>query len=118
MITKSFIPNNIALTTLIAACLIVFISLGIRQTFGLFFFDFEIDLESTSSQFGLAIGLQMLFWGIFGPIFGYITDKFGGNKAIFIGFLFYLLGIFLLYSGPSKGFFFQLNLEELFQDYF
>ena len=91
MITKSFIPNNVALTTLIAACLIVFISLGVRQTFGLFFFDFEIDLESTSSQFGLAIGIQMLFWGIFGPIFGYITDIFGGNKAIFIGFLFYFI---------------------------
>ena len=91
----------------------VLISLGIRQTFGLFFFDFETDLECTSSQFGMAIGIQMLFWGIFGPIFGYITDKFGGNKAIFTGFLFYLLGIFLLYSGPSKGFFFQLNLGVL-----
>ena len=113
MISKSFIPNRIALITLAAACLVVLISLGIRQTFGLFFFDFETDLECTSSQFGLAIGIQMLFWGIFGPIFGYITDKFGGNKAIFIGFLFYLLGIVLLYSGPSKGFFFQLNLGVL-----
>ena len=113
MISKSFIPNRIALITLVAACLVVLISLGIRQTFGLFFFDFETDLECTSSQFGLAIGIQMLFWGIFGPIFGYITDKFGGNKAIFIGFLFYLLGIVLLYLGPSKGFFFQLNLGVL-----
>ena len=110
---NKFIQNKTALITLIAACLVVFISLGIRQTFGLFFFDFQTDLECSNSQFGLAIGIQMLFWGLFGPIFGLITDRFGGNKAIFIGFLFYLLGIFLIYAGPSKGLFFQLNLGSL-----
>ena len=51
MIQKSFIPNKTALITLIAACLVVIISLGIRQTFGLFFFDFEIDLGCTQTEF-------------------------------------------------------------------
>jgi len=44
MIQKEFFPNKTAQVTLIAASLVVIISLGIRQTFGLFFFDFEIDL--------------------------------------------------------------------------
>ena len=44
MIQKDFFPNKTALVTLTAACLVVIISLGIRQTFGLFFFDFEVDL--------------------------------------------------------------------------
>ena len=43
MISENFIPNKTALVTLIAASLVVIISLGIRQTFGLFFFDFEPD---------------------------------------------------------------------------
>ena len=106
MSLEKFIPNRTALITLIAACLVVIISLGIRQTFGLFFFDFEIDLGATQKQFGLAMGLQMLFWGLFGPIFGIITDKVGGSKAVFIGFLFYLAGIYFLYAGPNKGFWF------------
>ena len=88
---KVFIPNKTALITLIAACTVVVISLGVRQTFGLFFFDFEIDLGCTQTEFGFAMGIQLFLWGLFGPIFGIITDKFGGAKAIFTGFLFYLL---------------------------
>ncbi len=110
MSLEKFIPNRTALITLIAACLVVIISLGIRQTFGLFFFDFEIDLGATQKQFGLAMGLQMLFWGLFGPIFGIITDKVGGSKAVFIGFLFYLAGIYFLYAGPNQGFWFIFEL--------
>ena len=67
MSSEKFIKNNTVLITLISACLIVIISLGIRQTFGMFYFDFSIDLEITLSQFGFAMGLQMLLWGVFGP---------------------------------------------------
>ena len=96
MIKKGFFPNKTALVTLIAACLVVIISLGIRQTFGLFFFDFEIDLGCTQTEFGFAMGIQLLFWGLLGPVFGIITDKFSGRVAVFIGFLFYLSGIYFL----------------------
>ena len=110
MNSKKFIQNKKALVTLIAASLIVIISLGIRQTFGMFYFDFELDLEITLRQFSFAIGLQMLLWGLFGPWFGIVTDKYGGHVAVFIGFIFYLLGILLLYSGFNKGFYFIMNM--------
>ena len=110
MIQKSFIPNKTALITLIAACLVVIISLGIRQTFGLFFFDFEIDLGCTQTEFGFAMGIQLFFWGLFGPLFGLITDKFSGRVAVFIGFLFYLAGIYFLNYGPNTGFWFTFDL--------
>ena len=57
--------------------------MGLRQTFGLFFEAFENGLGVTRTEFGLAIGIQMLFWGIFVSIFGILADKFGGNKAVF-----------------------------------
>ena len=63
MTTKNFIPSRTALITLIAACLVVIISLGIRQTFGLFFFDFEVDLGCTQTEFGFAMGIQLFFGG-------------------------------------------------------
>ena len=55
----------------------------------------------------------MLFWGFFAPLFGFIADKFGGNKAVFIGFIIFGLGIYMLYTGPNTGIFFQLSLGVL-----
>ena len=110
---RKFIPNKFALITLLAACFVILVSMGIRQSFGLFFSAFEQDLNSTRTEFGLAIGIQMLFWGIFAPLFGIIADKFGGNKAVFMGFVIFGLGIYMLYSGPNTGIFFQLSLGVL-----
>ena len=97
MIQKSFIPNKTALITLIAASLVVFISLSVRQVFGMFFMDFNNDLGISNTEFGLAIGIQMLGWGLSGPIFGAIADKYGGHKAIILAFVFYILGVYFLY---------------------
>jgi len=110
MSSEKFIKNNTALITLIAACGVVLISLGVRQTFGLFFMDFKNDLNATITQSGLAIGIQMLMWGLSGPIFGAIADKYGGHKAISLAFIFYILGVYFLYSGPNTGLFFQIDL--------
>ena len=107
---KKFIPNRLALITLLAACSVILVSMGLRQTFGLFFSAFEEGLNCTRTEFGLAIGLQMIFWGIFAPIFGYLADKFGGNKAVFIGFIIFGLGIYMLYAGPNTGIYFQISL--------
>jgi|TARA_B100001063_G_scaffold114415_1_gene106954 MFS family permease len=108
--STKFIQNKTALITLIAACLVVLISLGVRQTFGLFFSDFKNDLDISLTESGLAVGLQMLMWGLSGPIFGAIADKYGGHKAIMLAFVFYILGIYFLYSGPNTGIFFQIDM--------
>ncbi|MFL2894497.1 MAG: MFS transporter [Candidatus Pelagibacter sp.] len=110
MIKKDFFPNKAAFVTLIAACLVVIISLGIRQTFGLFFFDFEVDLGRTQTDFGFAMGIQLLFWGLLGPVFGIITDKYGGKIAVFTGFLFYIAGIYFLNYGPNTGSWFTFDI--------
>ena len=107
---EKFFQNRIALVTLLSACGIVAVSMGLRQTFGLFSDFFVKDLQLTITQFGLAIGLQMLMWGMFAPIFGAMADKIGGNKVTIIAFAFMALGIYLLYSGPNTGVFFQINL--------
>ena len=110
MSRESFSINKKALITLIAASLVVIISLGIRQTFGLFFFDFNTDLDISISHFGFVMGLQLLLWGVFSPLFGVITDKYGGAIAIFVGFLFYLAGVLLFHSGLNTGYYFTLTI--------
>ena len=110
MTSTKFIQNKTALITLIAACLVVLISLGVRQTFGLFFSDFKNDLDISLTESGLAVGLQMLMWGLSGPIFGAIADRYGGPFAIISAFIFYTLGIYFLYTGPNTGIFFQIHM--------
>ena len=113
MSSEKFIKNKTALITLIAACLVVLLSLSVRQVFGMFFMDFNRDLGITNTEFGLAIGIQMLGWGLSGPIFGAIADKYGGPKAISLAFLFYIAGIYFLFSGPNTGIYFQISLGVL-----
>ena len=110
MSSESFTVSKKALITLIAASIVVIISLGIRQTFGLFYFDFNTDLDISISHFGFVMGLQLLLWGVFSPLFGVITDKYGGAVAIFIGFVFYLVGVLLFYSGYNTGGYFTLTI--------
>ena len=43
-------------------------------------------------------------------MFGVITDKYGGAVAIFIGFVFYLVGVLLFYSGYNTGAYFTLTI--------
>ena len=110
MTNEKFFRNKTAFVTLIAACLVVLISLGIRQTFGLFFMDFKEDLGISLTEAGLSIGIQMLMWGLTGPIFGAIADKYGGHKAIALAFVFFIAGIYFLYAGPNTGIFFQIDM--------
>ena len=79
----------------------------------MFYFNFSTDLGITLSQFGFALGLQMFLWGAFAPWFGVITDKYGGHIAVFIGFIFYLLGILMLVSEYNTGLYFVTGIGVL-----
>jgi MFS family permease len=107
---EKFFENRKALTVLVAASLVVLVSMGIRQTWGLFFFFFENGLGINRTQFGLAIGVQMLFWGITAPLFGMIADKYGSNRAAFVAFLFYIIGSYIVLNQPASNSIFIISM--------
>jgi MFS family permease len=107
---QKFFENKKALVVLISASLVVLVSMGIRQTWGLFYQFFENDLGINRTQFGLAIGVQMLFWGITAPLFGMIADKYGSNKAAFMGFIIYLIGSYIVLSQPASNSIFLISM--------
>ena len=84
--------------------------MGVRQTFGLYATDFEILKGVTNTEFGLAIAFHALIWGAFTPIFGRISDKFGGHIVIIPALLCYAVAIFLLGNNFISGVWLQLNL--------
>lgn len=107
---NKFLTSKAALITLLIGCFVVSVSMGIRQTYGLFFQFFENDLNISNTFFGLAIGVQAIVWGVFATIFGIIADKYGANKVTIVALLVYAFGIYALGNLNSTGFLFQLNL--------
>lgn len=107
---NKFLTSKAALITLLIGCFVISVSMGIRQTYGLFFQFFENDLNISNTFFGLAIGVQAIVWGVFATIFGIIADKYGANKVTIVALLVYAFGIYALGNLNSTGFLFQLNL--------
>ena len=107
---NKFLTSKAALITLLIGCFVVSVSMGIRQTYGLFFQFFENDLNISNTFFGLAIGVQAIVWGVFATIFGIIADKYGANKVTIVALFIYAFGIYALGNLNSTGFLFQLNL--------
>ena len=107
---SKFFPNKTALVTLVAACFVVNVTMGVRQTFGLFSGDFEIDCGISNTEFGLAIALHALIWGIVTPIFGRFADKHGGSKMVIFTLIVYGVGVLALGNNFNTGTWFQINL--------
>ena len=80
---------------LIAGCLIIIVTFGIRGSFGVFQIPIENDFQWLRVEFSLAIAIQNLGWGIGAPIFGALGEKFGDKKMIIIGALCYVSGLII-----------------------
>jgi MFS family permease len=107
---EKFFENKKAIIVMIAGCFVVLFSMGIRQSWGLFYLFFENDLGINRTQFGFAIGVQMLLWGLTAPFFGIIADKYGSNKAAFIAFLIYIVGTYIVLVQPASSSIFTLSM--------
>ena len=110
MMQEKFFENKKAVIVMIAGCFVVLFSMGIRQSWGLFYLFFENDLGINRTQFGFAIGVQMLLWGLTAPFFGIIADKYGSNKAAFIAFLIYIVGTYIVLVQPASSSIFTLSM--------
>ncbi|MUI55128.1 MFS transporter [Aliivibrio fischeri] len=74
---------------------ILIISLGIRQSFGIFMMPISEHFQTGREFFSFAIALQNLLFGIFQPFIGMASDKWGSKRIIIIGAIAYALGLAL-----------------------
>ena len=86
---------------LMAAAFLVMVTLGIRQSFGLFLLPVTEALGTGREVFSLALALQNLLWGIASPFAGALADKFGAGRVAAIGTLFYAGGLVMMASFVS-----------------
>jgi len=75
------------------AAFIVTLAMGVRQSFGLFLPQMSVDIGISRSDFGLAMALQNLLFGLVQPFVGALADKHGAGRIVLGGALLYALGL-------------------------
>jgi len=78
---------------LLSAGAILSLTMGIRQSLGLFLAPVSADLGLGRETFALGIGLTNLVWGLGAPIAGAVADRFGAARVALVGGLFYAVGL-------------------------
>lgn len=78
---------------LAAAAVIMSVSLGIRQTFGLFMTPMGSTHVVSIALVAFAIALQNLIWGVAQPFAGSLSDRFGPAGVVAIGAVVYAVGL-------------------------
>jgi len=81
---------------LMACAFLVVITLGIRQSFGLFLLPATEAMATGREVFSLAMALQNIVWGLSSPIAGALADKYGAARIAAIGALFYAVGLLVM----------------------
>ena len=79
---------------IIAGAAVIAISLGVRQTFGIYLVPMTLDLDWSRGLFGLAMAIQNLMWGAAQPFVGGLADRYGSGKVIAGGAILYAIGVF------------------------
>ena len=86
---------------LLGASLMLTLSMGIRQSLGIFMQPLTRDVGISISEFTLAIAIQNLAWGFTQPIAGAYAARFGFRPIMLIGAGLYIAGLILMASAQG-----------------
>jgi predicted MFS family arabinose efflux permease len=86
------------LPILIGVSLMLSLSMGVRQSLGIFMQPLTHDVGISVSDFTLAIAVQNLAWGFLQPVAGAMTVRYGFRAIMMVGALLYIAGLVLMAS--------------------
>ena len=89
------------LPILIGASLMLTLSMGLRQSLGIFLQPLTHDIHISVSDFTLALAVQNLAWGFLQPFAGAMTTRYGFRPIMMVGALLYILGLVLMASAQG-----------------
>jgi len=90
-----------AAVALMCGAAILTLTMGIRQTFGLFLTPMSGDLGISREAFAFAIAMQNLLWGVLQPFAGMFADRYGVLRVLFFGAAAYALGLVAMAAGTG-----------------
>jgi len=86
------------LPILIGASIMLTLSMGLRQSLGIFLQPLTRDIHVSVSDFTLALAVQNLAWGFLQPLAGAMTVRYGFRPIMLVGTLLYIAGLVLMTS--------------------
>src|SRR5215475_5502419 len=84
------------LPILIGTSLMLTLSMGLRQSFGIFMQPLTHDVGISITEFTLAIAVQNLAWGFLQPLAGAMTVRYGFRPVMMMGAALYIAGLILM----------------------
>ncbi len=84
------------LPILIGASIMLTLSMGLRQSLGIFMQPLTHDIGISVSHFTLALAVQNLAWGFLQPFAGAMTVRYGFRPIMVVGALAYIAGLVLM----------------------
>jgi len=84
------------LPILIGASIMLTLSMGLRQSLGIFMQPLTHDIHISISDFTLALAVQNLAWGFLQPLAGAMTTRYGFRPIMIVGSLMYIAGLALM----------------------
>jgi predicted MFS family arabinose efflux permease len=91
---------------LLCAVVLCALSMGLRQSFGLFLAPMTAAQGWTAAAFALAIAVQVLLNGVSQPMCGNVADRIGGQRVLIGGWLLYAGGLMVMALASSLAAFF------------
>jgi len=86
---------------ILCGCIIAAIGFGTRGTMGLFTLPMTADLGLSREEWGMAMAIQNLAWGIAQPFAGGLADRYGTARVLSAGAVIYGGGIVLMAFSPT-----------------
>ncbi|OEZ62275.1 MULTISPECIES: MFS transporter [unclassified Duganella] len=80
-------------TVLLASGVVLTLAMGVRHGFGFWMQPISQANGWTRETYSLALALQNLLWGAFGPFAGMAADRYGTMRVVLVGAVSYMAGL-------------------------
>ncbi|MEM6906281.1 MAG: MFS transporter, partial [Pseudomonadota bacterium] len=103
----AFIGNRLGMklsnqaVIILAGSIVLSISFGVRSVFGVMLDPISESYDWPREVFSLSLAIQNIVWGLGQPVFGWIADRFGDRRALWLGALLYGGGMILSVLGMT-----------------
>jgi predicted MFS family arabinose efflux permease len=92
----SKVNRSVLIVLLILSGIIISISMGLRQSLGLFMRPMTLEAGISAATFGFSIALQNIVWGLAQPFVGALADRHGPRPILMVTAVLYAAGIALM----------------------